>query len=396
MIIDYSLQNSSYSVFCANGTFGQKHLELAFTNEIPFEIMGLVERIVHFIVGFLECIPLVGHLIAGGDFLLNRRASYIQLLDEDPYQRGLRQGQSYKQEIQLLYALVKQKIGQRAPIQPAAIDQLQRRLSVEIIQEMTGIAEGAEVDLRDVFLVHAYVDLFAGMFGCTAMASMQRDGRANKVAASSSNAPERVEQILNAPLDLEIESHHAALQNVEVAETIHTVLFDLTRRRVHAAFAWNFATQKSLSTHEVFERDESALDERQIKLVRNLDWPWKFIAPYTTIVESSAGARGKKFVNVTFPGFIGVLTAMNSDRVGVACCQSGVSKQENGLPNTLLFREVITKASTTAEAIEILNRNHPASSMKLVIAGADALAVAELDPGRSPRGIAELTRREIF
>jgi predicted choloylglycine hydrolase len=173
--------------------------------------------------------------------------------------------------------------------------------------------------------------------------------------------------------------------------TIQSVIFNTTSKQVHLATGQVSAAHTFFRTFSLFGEQEARVDKAAI-LARNLDWPWGFLAPYTILVRTHSDGEKRGFVNVTFPGFIGVLTGMNDQGVALACCQSGQNRQTPGEPVTLLFRRVLEHAATADEAGLLLGSGDTisASSMNLVVVAPDRAFAVELDPARRRQGSAAI------
>jgi hypothetical protein len=66
--------------------------------------------------------------------------------------------------------------------------------------------------------------------------------------------------------------------------------------------------------------------------------------------------RGRPFVSVAWPGFVGLVTALNADGLSLACLTSSVSRETaNATPLLLLYR-VIAQYATTIDEVEWLLR----------------------------------------
>ena len=62
-------------------------------------------------------------------------------------------------------------------------------------------------------------------------------------------------------------------------------------------------------------------------------------------------ARGRPFASVAWPGFVGLVTALNADGLSLACLTSTVSRETaNGTPLLLLYRTIAQYAGTLDEA----------------------------------------------
>jgi hypothetical protein len=386
-----------------------KHIGLA-CSELP---LTLAERIGHIVLGIFELIPILGHLIAAIDYALNGRMKVIILDSSDPFLRGQQLGRELKDDIQLIYSLVLGEINRNRTNSfqtqnfERKVEQLQEHLSDDLMLEMQRLSEGAEVELHDVFAVHAFIDIFAGRYGCSALASVINDSRVDRISTTnhftgdlcffsmgSQESINRKNELDQHDLDVSIRSHQTALTKVSREDTIQSVVFDINSKEIHLAAAWGYSSNtswKALSSSEVFPNHPVISNPAlgNVKLARTLDWPWLFLAPYTTVVVTNPGEGKKSFANVTFPGFLGVLTGMNEDRVALAACQAGSSTQ-NGQLITLLFRDVLENAGTCEEALNIIQNTTPASSMNLTIAAPDRIASIEIDPARAQMGWASI------
>jgi len=198
-------------------------------------------------------------------------------------------------------------------------------------------------------------------------------------------------KLLASELDSSLRSHAAAIKQTNVIDTIQSIIFDVSKGSLYLATGWRWA---GANTHKKFSFFPSEANNNQnpspsIKLVRNLNWPWMILGSEAVCVCTDPGEGKPQFVNVTFPGFLGVLSGMNNHRVALACSQTGNHKQE-GMPVTLLFRRVLEEATTKDEALKIISESQPASSMNVTIAGVDGLARVELDPLRQKIGYAHI------
>lgn len=194
------------------------------------------------------------------------------------------------------------------------------------------------------------------------------------------------------PLNSSSRSHINAIKKVNQNITIQSILFDVNNGSLSLATGWDWAANNNWKKHSIsppiIKEDEQS--NTSIKLVRNLDWPWPILGSEAICVCTDPGDNKPQFVNVTFPGYLGVLSGMNNQknrRIALACNQVGGFKQA-GLPVTLLLRRILEEATTTNEALKIISENRPASSMNITIVGQDGIAKVELDPSRQQMGYA--------
>lgn len=104
-------------------------------------------------------------------------------------------------------------------------------------------------------------------------------------------------------------------------------------------------------------------------MLRTLDWPFPALGE-TIIVTHEAGAAGE-FFNITWPGLVGIYTAMAPDRFALAINQAPMRSatgfmpldwmlnrvrlgRETGLPPSHLARHVFEHAKTYEEALQML------------------------------------------
>ena len=407
MIIDYSTQSYSSSILYANVPFeyGSKHIILAFSGEIPWEVLGLAERIVHFVLGVLESIPVLGHLVALADYFLNNRVSVLYLHNPDPYERGLAQGQFFKHEILIVYALVRHMIqaqieSKGLPFFEKSINEFQQALTDPLLEEMQGISDATGVPLSEIFQAHVYIDVFAGTYGCSTVASIFEEGKASTRTATTNHylawelLPQgehpqidesrmRKQTLIQIPLEPNINSHLAALKEVSKQETIQSIVFDLQTQDLAYSASWFNAAHKTPTYANFSQGAEVPASRRHVFLAHTLDWPWIALAPYTTLVVNGSTENRNGFVNFTFPGFIGVLAGVNHKGIGLACSQCGDERDEMGRPNTLLFRHLLEETNSIDEALSELATIKSGSSMNLIIASAEKVANIELRPNLS-------------
>ncbi|MBA3817237.1 MAG: hypothetical protein H0X29_12130 [Parachlamydiaceae bacterium] len=107
---------------------------------------------------------------------------------------------------------------------------------------------------------------------------------------------------------------------------------------------------------------------------RNLDWVSMgylgrhlFVRRYSVATEN-----GNRVVSsFAFPGYIGALTAWNSDGLVVIINELGKTSKGEGKPYVLMTKELVEKCATVDEAVECLNLNQQntpcASSVSIII-----------------------------
>lgn len=398
MKIDYSLPAASQYMLHldANARWGVRHIGVGLSNA-PID---LLERVYHVFLGALMALPVLGHALALIDVALNGRRVPLKLRETDPYRRGLEFGRALKAETQFVYKCVKIKIEERTLYRQnefnREMENLRNNIPPHIQAEMRGLSEGAEIPLEDVYRVHTFLDIFAGEYGCSAVAAVHDHGHVHRVTKTNHFGEtqwcSRRRALQSASLTRGARGYQAALGACSVNDTVLSVVFDVNQRQVHFASSYTNAATTLFSQFSFFKRRREATANTQVLAGFNLDWPWNALAPYIRPVSFKSSDGRKKFVNITFPGYLGVLRGMNENGVVVGCCQAGSVRQGIGMPVTMLFRDLLENCASSAEAENQLANLSPASSMNLVVAARDGAFAAELDPSRAQIGPAAFQR----
>jgi hypothetical protein len=174
-----------------------------------------------------------------------------------------------------------------------------------------------------------------------------------------------------------------ALRKVENEYTVQSIIFDTGDRSIKMSSAWSEAASKVqtiIKAKDIWQTKTPSLpptSKRKVTLLRNLDWNWSVLGSETILVVRNAKPGQQETAIVTWPGYIGALSGMNSSGVALAACSQG-SISMPGLPASLLFRHALEKASSAQEAIKAIKDEKSASSMNVVIAGQDDVARIEL------------------
>ncbi len=111
---------------------------------------------------------------------------------------------------------------------------------------------------------------------------------------------------------------------------------------------------------------------------RNLDFPPEGILEKHSVVIDYAPAEGRRFVAVTWPGLVGVLSGMNRDGLCVANLLAVSGDQSlDGCPYAFLLRDVMEGSGTVEDALAILKRSRRTTANSIMLADAKGAAVAE-------------------
>jgi Acyl-coenzyme A:6-aminopenicillanic acid acyl-transferase len=111
---------------------------------------------------------------------------------------------------------------------------------------------------------------------------------------------------------------------------------------------------------------------------RNLDFPSEGILEKHSVVIDYAPAEGRRFVAVTWPGLVGVLSGMNRDGLCVANLLAVSGDQSlDGCPYAFLLRDVMEGSGTVEEGLATLRRSRRTTANSIMLADAKGAAVAE-------------------
>jgi isopenicillin-N N-acyltransferase-like protein len=121
-------------------------------------------------------------------------------------------------------------------------------------------------------------------------------------------------------------------------------------------------------------------------MARNLDYYLPDYVPYYTLVTVYRPTGKLAFASVGFPGWLGVLSAMNESGLTLATHQVTQSADHSpsftpdGTPMTLSFRRVMEECRTVAEAERLLRSVKRTTYLSIAVADTREAAVFELTP----------------
>jgi len=111
---------------------------------------------------------------------------------------------------------------------------------------------------------------------------------------------------------------------------------------------------------------------------RNLDFPTQGVLEKYSVVIDYAPKEGRRFVAVTWPGLVGVLSGMNRDGLCVANLLAASDDSSlDGCPYMFLLRDVMEGSGTVEEALAILKKSRRTTANSIMLADAKGAAVAE-------------------
>lgn len=420
MDIDYSLPQATNHPLklaaTAPFTYGKRHLHLfgmdmLFRKHFKTSILDWKQSLKHLCLGLFEMVPGIGHLMAGVDRSLhNRPIRVIQLTATDPYEMGKEQGTLLKKEIQVLVTklLMVFRAGMHSQGKNPLVEakKLAEHIPADYRKEMEGIAAGAEIPLNDLLIANTIMDTMS-LFGCSlyAVSHDPQNTSTNRLCATNyfSSLGQRpgvpdVDQSFRRYNDLEahssstnVESLKAALLKVNYYDTIQSIVFD--QRDIHIAIAGEYAANTPythLKGDDLFKTPLTSTAKKVVKLARNMDWPLPVLGRETVVLVRPAHNDRKATAIVGWPGMLGAFSGVNQE--GTALSITVVpSKRQVGIPGHLLFRQILERGGTVAEAESIVKASNPASAWNLIVAATDGIARFELDPARQKQGAAHTT-----
>lgn len=126
----------------------------------------------------------------------------------------------------------------------------------------------------------------------------------------------------------------------------------------------------------------AAAPDHVARFGRNLDFPSLNVADkYSTVFIYHPQGR-YSFASIGWPGMVGVLSGMNEHGLALANMEiSRLPRLPAAMPYTLLYRQVLERCRTVAEAIDLIERTPRQTSNNLMLM--DAIgdrAVAEITP----------------
>ena len=371
--------------------FGYQHFSVGFSQTMP---LNLIERIGHVALGILLWVPLLNIPIAWAD----RSICHVPAIrifhanGSTAFERGFQHGTQFKSDIDLLYyhyilPMIRFHENNQMVDCLKKAKTLEMKIPAEIRDEMRGLAEGAHVPYDHVLMVHTFLDIFPGLYGCSAIGVTHQN---KEIATNHFSSIDPIlcpryfflEQVARRD-DLKEKQMQELLQKVTMPDTVQSILFRCSDQSISLAAGHRLQEKIDLPKTQLFER--SRIDSvHPAYLGRTLDWPLPTIGNHTIVLIEKMD-DGTEVANITFPGFIGMLSGMNEHGVALSVCQSGHSSQV-GCPNTLLLRQTLAKSRSVDDAVSFLKMASPASSMNVIMADSEKAALIELDPSRADLG----------
>lgn len=383
MKIDYSIQQISKYCLLLDVPLrqGAKHIGLAIVGSEYG--LSIAEKIKHVAIGILKCIPVLGHVIALIDTLCQRSITHIKLTSKNPFERGVEHGRILKKRIKEVYDPIL-SMKRNDPILIARIPQFEQQIPDNIKEEMRGLAQGSGYSYQDVLFIHSFLDAQPGQFGCTSMAVKETDGNCQRIVAANhsvkendvkflldANSVSRRQAFLDHPISKN-GSVQEVLQSAGQSDTIQAMVFDTSTGEIQLSSRATDAAKGKFRKFEpnlLFDSHQFGNSEsnHRVRIFRNLDWPWYFLGQETVVITRPQ-SNGNSTVSISWPGYIGTLSGINSNGLALTGNQCGSEVNLNGIPNPLLFTAILDTCKNVSEASQMLEQRMHGSSMNLVIA----------------------------
>jgi hypothetical protein len=224
MRINYSTNTISKYILFSDVSFrqGANHIGLAIGGDMCG--LSLTERITHLAVGILKLIPVIGHVVALVDTLLQRKSiTVLKLTSKNPFERGKEHGRILKNRIKEVYAPILSMMRKNADLKKR-ITQFEKQIPDNLKEEMKGLAKGSGYAYEDVLLIHTFLDAKPGQFGCTSMAVKESNEKCQRIAAANHS--------LKSSIDGESQSRRQAFLDQPISKNMPTQVLKSTGQDV--------------------------------------------------------------------------------------------------------------------------------------------------------------------
>jgi predicted choloylglycine hydrolase len=355
--------------------------------------ISILERLQHLAMAALKGTPVLGYMASTIDTLIHRpKCVIIQLSSSEPYERGYEYGKKLRKQIRTIYTPILKLCKNDKTVDAAALA-FEKYISSELIQEMRGLAAGAGFSYQNVLVIHTFLDSYPGICACSAMAKKTSQFGEHRVAAANHSLRKKV---LNAPefdsyrrrqalMETGAQADRKVLKASNVKGTIQSICFDTRARSIKIAVGESYAAKKKfkfISEKQLFTTPAAKKSgAAEVKLYRNLDWPWYFLGQNTIVLMTHTKGKNQ-LCRVTFPGYLGTLSGMNDKGLSLAVCSREGFINQQGTPNPLLFTSMLESCASTAEAMDFLKKNPHGSSMNVMIADPESAVSVELGAAR--------------
>lgn len=321
----------------------------------------------------------------------------VKLSSTDPYERGLQHGELLKNRIHSVYSAILRVLSQMPAKDPTSfskgMEEMERCIPEDFKAEMRGLAEGSQKTYQDVLRIHTFLDLNSSVFACTAMAVKKIDEVYHRIVAANHKVDEldtsinaysktRREAFLAVPIPEKPSPH--VLKATNFSQTIQSMILDPTQKTITISSACGFAADREFKKHKLGDScsgSEFSNSECNGPIIyRNLDWFWNWLGGETIMLTRVHDNPSNDFTcSVTFPGYIGALSGMNSRGLSLVANTCGGQSRHSAVPNTLWFMHILDRCSNLVEANKIIREGKHATSMNIIVADPNSAASYELE-----------------
>ena len=259
----------------------------------------------------------------------------------------------------------------------------------ELIEELRGISDGAEVPFELALRVNAIPIAYAAFMACTAIAGRETEkGQIECVGTDNgSYSPQAVcsfefegrESRRSEIIEKEFQrtrSPYLALNRVRES-TIRSKVFHPENQCVDIAMGAQLSSYLRFDAKMLFEGDSHQpqpidIEKHSVKgtysLGHNLDFDLEVVNHQLIFVREHP--NGMKTVSISFPGMLGITEGMNSEGLSLSVLThvgTDNPPTEFGEHNHFTFYELLSKSKTAQEFIEELKERCLAAPMNLVV-----------------------------
>lgn len=342
--IDYTLPWYSRLLACLDAPFryAWRHLisyfqSKAISRHTGCQILTQKERIGHFVVAFLEVLPIFGLFVAVVDWLICRKPS---------------KSASFAYMINRVLPVYKRM----AAFRKCDIKGLDEYIPERYTLEMKALAKESGIAYEDIFALNTLPDTL-NLFETHLWAESKGSVKSAKKKIRSQN-------------------HR---------DTVLTAIFEGKKRTILLTKGSDYAANRYFKQFTLCKA--GAVDAL---LAICINWPMALFAPLGELVLRESEGKYHATAVISYPGLIGGYAGMNDTGL-ILSASIGRSDARGGIPRQFLIRQILEEASSIQEALKILDQCQVSSLMHLLIAGSDGSVEATLDPARKRRGIVHLS-----
>ncbi|MBP9841038.1 MAG: hypothetical protein KBC64_01275 [Simkaniaceae bacterium] len=276
-----------------------------------------------------------------------------------PFEMGFEHGSRLKKTIQELYATVMTPFLEQLELSDPSKDLflmgkgMIERMNPSIMEELKGLAEGAEIPIETVIKMNTFLTVFPKTGACNAICADFRTSLERPVSLAVENfkasAPPSTNMTQTLSKTVNMMSTMQGVQKETDLCTIQSIILDPLEVSLYLSVGLKNAADGPfirLTKEHLFERGDSpplsvdknhfALSLGKILIGRNLDWHLPQLGEHTIVL-----VRGK-VATVTFPGYIGCLTGMTSEGESISVLQQGETCfPDIGVENSLAFYDIL-------------------------------------------------------